>query len=200
MVAIVCAGFCYLSMVGSLALCERVEPLEGSPPPSHVPMLALPLMFGLVAGIVAARSAALPQIFMAAGLLCVLAAAWASDAKRGLVFDWFTIPAMLAVVISCVVFHNYNPLIWGATVALPFAVAAFASKGRGMGWGDVKLVAVGAAVVGLQTGVVALVVACLAVSVGAFVRGNRSEPISFAPYISACFALALIFPQPGVPL
>ena len=198
-VSIICGGLCYLAMVGALALCDRVEAFEDGPAPSHVPIVAIPIVFGVICGVVAARSAGLAQILMAAGLLVILAAAWASDARRGLVFDWFTIPALAVVVIACVVFNDYNPLIWAAIVAGPFAVAAALSKGRGMGWGDVKLVAIGAAVVGLQTGIVALVAACLLVSVVAFARGKRKEPISFAPYIAGCFSLALLFPQVGVP-
>ena len=67
------------------------------------------------------------------------------------------------------------------------------SKGRGLGWGDVKLVALGAAVLGLRTSVLAFSAACLLAVAIAVVRRRRHEPIAFAPYLAGSMTVALTF-------
>jgi prepilin signal peptidase PulO-like enzyme (type II secretory pathway) len=61
-----------------------------------------------------------------------------------------------------------------------------------MGWGDVKLAALGGAVLGAGAALIAFAAACL-VAVGvAWARGRGAEPIAFAPYLVASIGAALL--------
>ncbi len=84
-------------------------------------------------------------------------------------------------------------LIAAAVPFVPFALAAILSRGRGMGWGDAKLVALGGAVLGAQASLVAFALSCLAAGIVARLTGRRGTPVAFAPYlvIAACGALAI---------
>jgi prepilin signal peptidase PulO-like enzyme (type II secretory pathway) len=82
-----------------------------------------------------------------------------------------------------------------AIVTIPFAIAAFASKGMGMGWGDVKLVALGAALLDIQTSILMYAAACMVACGIAFARRKRTEPIAFAPYLATAIAIGLIIPS-----
>ena len=74
---------------------------------------------------------------------------------------------------------------------IPFAIAAFASRGRGMGWGDVKLVAFGGAVLGLETAVAAFCGACILAVLIAVWRKALKEPLPFAPYLAGSIAITM---------
>lgn len=198
LVAVIAASLCHLVMVGASTLCDRIAPLEGAPPEGPVPFIVVPLFFGLVAAVVAQRSGALLEIVAALALLAVLAASWTSDARRGLILDAFTLPGMAVMGMLCLCLHEIHPLIAGGVVGVVLGVVAFTSKGRGLGWGDVKLAALGTSVVGLPIGVVTLCVACVAVSGYALVIRRSKEPVAFAPFLSVCYALAIAFPNPGV--
>jgi leader peptidase (prepilin peptidase)/N-methyltransferase len=76
-------------------------------------------------------------------------------------------------------------------VFVPFAVAALASRGLGMGWGDVKLVALGGAVLGWEAAILAFGCACALAVIVALARKRRHEPLAFAPYLVAAIALPL---------
>jgi prepilin signal peptidase PulO-like enzyme (type II secretory pathway) len=77
-------------------------------------------------------------------------------------------------------------------VALPFALAATLSRGRGMGWGDVKLAALGGALLGAPAATLAFVLAALAAYAGSRFAGDRARPIAFAPYLAGGIAVVLI--------
>jgi prepilin signal peptidase PulO-like enzyme (type II secretory pathway) len=76
-------------------------------------------------------------------------------------------------------------------IFVPFAIAAMFSRGQGMGWGDVKLVALTGAVLGAPLALIALALACLAAAIGHRISRARQTPIAFAPYIAAATAIAL---------
>jgi len=64
-----------------------------------------------------------------------------------------------------------------------------------MGWGDVKLAALGGAVLGVQTAILAAAGACLiATFVNVLQKRDKAQPIAFAPYLSSAIALGLLFP------
>jgi prepilin signal peptidase PulO-like enzyme (type II secretory pathway) len=79
-------------------------------------------------------------------------------------------------------------------VVVPFAIFAYLSRGRGMGWGDVKLAAVAGALLGASNALLALALATFAAAVSAkFRRGTANEPLAFAPYLIGATALFTAF-------
>ena len=75
-------------------------------------------------------------------------------------------------------------LVSALIVVVPFALAALLSRGRGMGWGDVKLAAVAGALLGASNALLALALAAFAAAVGARFRrdaGAAPRPLAFAP-------------------
>ena len=84
-------------------------------------------------------------------------------------------------------------LLWSTIAAfLPFALAALLSKERGMGWGDSKLAALGGAVLGFQLSLLTFAAACLALVAVGWLRGRRTEPMAFAPYLAVAIVFGLL--------
>jgi prepilin signal peptidase PulO-like enzyme (type II secretory pathway) len=84
----------------------------------------------------------------------------------------------------------YWPAFWAVAVFLPFAAASLISKGRGMGWGDTKLAALGGAMLG-DAALIAYCAACLGAVAVAYLRKKHTEPIAFGPYLAASIFGAL---------
>ena len=126
-------------------------------------------------------------------LMGVLVAIWCSDVRCGIVPDAFTLVPLAAVVVTAAVTQQWWVIASAAIVFVPFAGAALASRGRGMGWGDVKLVALGGAVLGYEAAILGFGLACAAAVLVALARRRGSEPIAFAPYLVAAIAIPLVF-------
>ena len=77
-----------------------------------------------------------------------LTGCWYCDLARGIVPDFFTLFPLAALGSFAAVEGEWRVLISAAVPFVPFALAAVFSRGRGMGWGDAKLVALGGAVLG----------------------------------------------------
>jgi prepilin signal peptidase PulO-like enzyme (type II secretory pathway) len=75
--------------------------------------------------------------------------------------------------------------------AIPFAIMAWRTKGLGLGWGDVKLVALGGALLGMQTAILAFALAAVAAILIARIQRRTSEPLAFGPYLVTAIALPL---------
>ena len=186
-----CAAFLGIQL--SAAICHNVRPFEDGPKPGNPPT---PWLIGGAAAIgfvLALRGMPLPQLGLAGVLTVSLVASWYSDVRVGIVSDYFTLVPLGALALGSLIKGDYGILIAAGAVTIPFAAAALFSRGRGMGWGDVKLVALGGAVLGIHAAVLALTAACLiAVAVAALLK-RRSEPIPFAPYLAGAIAVALTF-------
>jgi len=183
----------YLGVQLSAAVCDSIEPFEDGPKPGNPP---IPLLLGGAVAIgllLAARGIPLVQLALAAILTVSLVASWYSDVRAGIISDYFTLVPLGVFVLLAVVARDYGSLISSAAVAIPFAIAALISRGRGMGWGDVKLIALGGAALGIQIAIVAFAGACLIAVVAAIVGKRRSEPIAFAPYLAGAMAIMLPF-------
>ncbi len=187
-----CAAYLVIQYVASL--CEKIVPFDDGPKPGRPPTVALIAGVAVIGGVLASRGLPIPALGLFAILTSSLAACWYSDVRCGIVLDYFTLGPLVIVLLVGLLGHNLRPIVSALVVFLPFAVAAYVSKGRGMGWGDVKLVALGAAVLGLGTAVLAFATACLAAVVVAAIKRRRNDPIAFAPYLAGSIALAIAIP------
>lgn len=183
------AGFVGVQLGSVLA--ERLPRLEDSPEPSEPPMAALVAACALIGALVVPHAASLAQIVVIAIVLVALCAIWITDARRGLVPDIFTLGPLALLIVGALWQHQPGLLISAAVPFVPFACAAAFSKGRGMGWGDAKLVALGGAVLGARVATLAFAAACLLAVAIAYARGRRSVPIAFAPYLASAIAVAM---------
>jgi len=170
------------TLVGA-AIVAKIEPLPDGPGagrPADLVLIVLAGLVGVVAAVTGHDSAA--QLFVAGVTVYAVVGAIYCDVARGIVPDFFTLLPL-----------GHPALLLAALLpAIPFAVAALFSRGRGMGWGDVKLAALGGAVLGLQVAVLAFFAACLtAVLVALWRRGFR-QPVAFAPYLAGSIVVGLV--------
>jgi leader peptidase (prepilin peptidase)/N-methyltransferase len=120
-----------------------------------------------------------------------LAGCAAADFACGALPDVLTLVPLALVVALGAASRDWSPALGAACVALPFAAAAFASRGRGMGWGDVKLAALGGALLGLAGAAFAYLLAAVAAYVIARRTAGVRRPIAFGPYLAASIAATL---------
>jgi prepilin signal peptidase PulO-like enzyme (type II secretory pathway) len=153
-----------------------------------------------VGGVLASQIGLGTELLVPAIVVGALVASWYSDVLCGIIPDYFTLLPLALIVVLRALYSDWTNLLVMVVVTACFALAAFFSKGKGMGWGDVKLVALGAVVLGDRS-LLAFSAACLAAVVVAAVRRRRTEPMAFAPYLASAIALALavpIFPRTGL--
>jgi prepilin signal peptidase PulO-like enzyme (type II secretory pathway) len=187
-----CVGF--LSIQLSALVCRNVVPFDDGPKPGRPPVMALVFGAAIVGFSLSMRGATVPSLAIVGVLLVPLVACWYSDILCGIVPDYFTVLPLGLWLVFSVFVHNYASLMGAAVMFVPFAIFALLSKGRGMGWGDVKLAALGGAVLGAPTAMLAFAGACLVAVFVAAIRRRRTEPIAFAPYLAGAIAAALAFP------
>lgn len=175
----------------SRVLCADVAPEHDGPPPGRPPYVVL-IAASAIVGAALVYTGAMPlQLGIAAIVLFALVAAWCSDTLCGLVLDVCTLPPLGVLLLFAVAQHQWDIVISATVAFLPFAAAAFFSRGTGMGWGDAKLVALSGAALGIPLVVLTMAAACGAAAViHRLARGARA-PIAFAPYIAAATGLAL---------
>ena len=182
----------YIGVLLGRVFAEKLEWLPYGPPPVHAPEPVL------VAGCAAIGAALTMHTFepvhvLLIAIVCVaLVAIWIVDAQKGIVPDVFTLGPLAILLIAAVLQHTWWHFAAAAIPLAPFAGAALLSQGRGMGWGDVKLVALGGVVLGVQLSILAFAAACLiAFAVNYFPGRKRGGPIAFAPYLASAIGLAI---------
>lgn len=175
----------------SRVICADVSPADDGPPAGKPPYAVLTAASALVGAALVYTGATPLQLGVAALVLFTLVAAWCSDTQCGLVPDVFTLPPLAALLLFALAQHQWGIVLSAAVAFVPFALAAFFSHGRGMGWGDAKLVAVSGAALGLPLVVLTLAAACAAAAVVHRIARGPHAPIAFAPYIAAATGLAL---------
>jgi len=191
--AVVYASAAFLGIQFSAAICRDFVPFHDGPRPGRPPVALLIACSGLLGGWLAWRSASIPALLII-GIVCVgLVASSYSDVRCGIVPDYFTVVPLIIVFAIALVTRQWPIILSSAIVTAPFAVAALVSKGLGMGWGDVKLVALGGAVLGLPVAVLAFACACVVAVAVTLVRKRKGEPIAFAPYLAGAIGAALTF-------
>ena len=182
-----------VGLVVAAALCARIEGYEDGPQPGTPPIVALLAGAALIGGIAGAHAepGRLGLVAIVAG---AFVAAWYCDVARGVVPDLFSLGPMAVIAAVAFLWHDPRMVVSALIVVVPFSVAAYLSRGRGMGWGDVKLAAVAGALLGASNALLALALAAFAAALGAkFRRDAAMQPLAFAPYLIGATALFTAF-------
>jgi prepilin signal peptidase PulO-like enzyme (type II secretory pathway) len=174
----------------SALVCRTIVPFDDGPPPGKPSVAALTTCAALLGFVTAYRGAKNDELLLGAALVAVLAAVWASDVACGIIPDLFTVVPIILVTALRTALRQWEFVAAGVLVALPFAVLAVASKGRGMGWGDVKLAALGGLVLGASAALGAFFLTSIVAVTAAWVRGRRTQPIAFGPYLAGAIGVA----------
>ncbi len=184
------------AIFASKRACRGIVSFDDGPRAGKPPEVALLAIAACVGAVLAWHHTSARALVLSAILTASLVACCYSDVLVGIVPDRFTLLPLAAVLADAAIFRDAGPAISCLVVLAPFALAAWVSGGRGMGWGDVKLVALIAAVLGIETSIVAFSAACLVAAGIAFARRRQAEPIAFVPYLAGSAALALALPLP----
>jgi prepilin signal peptidase PulO-like enzyme (type II secretory pathway) len=166
-------------------------PFDDGPQPAEPPSAWIVAGAALVGFFSLAESPNAKHVVIDAIVVCALAAIWCTDVRFGLVPDVFTIVPLVIVVGVGLMNGESWPLVSAFIAFVPFACLAIVSKGVGMGWGDVKLAALGGAVLGGETALLAFAVGAVVAVLVAYRRGRQRQVIAFAPYLAAAIAVAL---------
>jgi prepilin signal peptidase PulO-like enzyme (type II secretory pathway) len=195
MIALLCAVFfgliAYIAVTCSAFVCAGIPPADDGPPAGRAPQLFLIAGAAVLGAVMAYLKAEPLQLGVAAIVTFALVACWCSDAVCGIVPDVFTLGPLAALLFFAAAQRDWWAIVSAVLIIVPFAAAAIFSRGYGMGWGDVKLVALSGAVLGAPLAAFAMAIACaVAVIVHRFGRA-RTAPIAFAPYIALLTGIAL---------
>jgi prepilin signal peptidase PulO-like enzyme (type II secretory pathway) len=172
-------------------MCARIEPFADGPAPLPPRPLLIVVLMSVCGGFVAHHGFAGSVLAVGAVAAFAFTGCWYCDLARGVVPDFFTLFPLACLGVFAAVEGEWKVLISAAVPFVPFALAAVLSHGRGMGWGDAKLVALGGAVLGAQSALLAFALSCLAAGIIARLYGRRGTPIAFAPYLVVTAALTL---------
>lgn len=154
------------------------------PPPKEPPVLWMIAGCAAIGAIETAHNVALPQMILLGVVIACLCALWCTDARSGIIPDVFTLGPLAAVLVVSVAQREWHLVVSAAVAFAPFALAAAITKGTGMGWGDVKVAALGGALLGWQTAIVVFALACAIAAATALLRGRRRIPIALGPYLA----------------
>lgn len=192
--ALAFGAFAYAGVLVATTYWSNVAPLDGSPTPVAAPPVAV-LIAGaaVLGGACAYRGVPAETLAIIAGMIIVLTAIWCVDVTRGIVPDALTLIPLAILIVAGLLTGRWYVLLAAAIPAIPFAVMAWRTKGMGLGWGDVKLVALGGALLGMQTAILAFALAAVGAILIARVRRRSGEPIAFAPYLVTAIAIPLAF-------
>jgi prepilin signal peptidase PulO-like enzyme (type II secretory pathway) len=180
-------------VLAAAAICSRVQGYEDGPRAGTPPIVALIAGAALIGGIAGAHGAP-GRVGLVAIVAGAFVAAWYCDVARGVVPDVFSLGPLAVIAIMAFAWHDPRMVVSSLIVTVPFSIAAYLSRGRGMGWGDVKLAAVAGALLGASNALLALALAAFAAAVNAkFRRDSAMQPLAFAPYLIGATALFTAF-------
>jgi len=176
------------------AMLPKLERFEDAPPAVDFPPGALIGGAAVIGAAMGARMPPLALLVVTAIVIVALVAIWYCDAKSGIIPDVFTLGALGIVVIYGFTQQQWMVVVSAAIMFIPFAILAAVSKGRGMGWGDAKLAALGGALLGVGGATVAFVLASLVAALSAWLKyRKRNAPIAMGPYLVAAIAASMPF-------
>jgi prepilin signal peptidase PulO-like enzyme (type II secretory pathway) len=181
----------YVGALLGITFADHLQSLPDGPPPQNAPIAVLIAGCAAIGAVVSTHITSPPNILLIALVCVALVAIYIIDARRGIVPDVFTIGPLAIMLLIALWQHEWQLLVAVAVPFVPFAVAAILSRGRGMGWGDVKLVALGGAILGARISILAFAGACIAAVAINYMRGNKRGAIAFAPYLASAIGLAI---------
>lgn len=181
----------YLGVLLAESIVHRLQPFDDGPTPQSPPTALMLAACAAIGAVVTSHASSPAQVGFVAILCVALTGIFYVDLKTGIVPDIFTLGPIAIILAVALLQRDWILLISGIIPVIPFALAAYLSKGRGMGWGDVKLVALGGLALGAQAATLAFAVACIAAVLIAFAKRRTSQPIAFAPYLAGAIALAV---------
>lgn len=173
------------------ALCTGRVPYDDGPRPIAVGRWPFAAAAGVIGLAVALRGEPPLQLAMLVLVVLALAGCTAADLACGALPDALTLIPLALVLALGAVTHDWMPALGAAFVAIPFTVCALITRGHGMGWGDVKLAALGGALLGARGATVAFAIAAIAAYVVARATGGTRRPIAFGPYLAGSIAATL---------
>jgi prepilin signal peptidase PulO-like enzyme (type II secretory pathway) len=198
--AVAFAAAAALGILAARYVCGDIEALPEGPPQMPIPVRALIIGSAVLGAIAAARGLSPPTLGFIALAFGILAAIWASDVSAGIIPDVFTLFPLAAILLADLAAVFVHKVTGGAFLILllvtivptiPFAFVAWRSGGLSLGWGDVKLAALGGPLLGLQESLLAFSIGCAAAVVVARVRHTGNSAIAFGPYLAAAIAIPL---------
>jgi prepilin signal peptidase PulO-like enzyme (type II secretory pathway) len=174
------------------ALCADRAPYADGPAPVAFARWPFALACALAGTAVAAQGESPAHLALLAFVMLALAGCCAADLSSGLLPDPLTLLPLAVVIGAGALAHDWAPLLSAAIVFAPFALAAATSHGRGMGWGDAKLAALGGALLGASEAALAFMLAAVAAAVIARRTARATgRPIAFGPYLAAAIVAML---------
>ncbi len=183
------AGFIGVQLGNAVA--DTIVRFEDGPAPETPPVIALLLGCAAIGALCATHTSVPAQLVLVSIVCVALVAIWCCDTRTGIVPDIFTLVPLALILAVALWTHEWWIFISAFIPFLPFAAAAVFSRGRGMGWGDVKLAALGGGVLGAQLSLLAFAIACVVAVALTRRKSSARGPIAFAPYLAAAIGLAI---------
>jgi len=185
------AGAGWVGTLAADAVCAGRAPFDDGPQPVAFRRWPFALAGACIGAVLAVHGAPPAQLAVLVLVTFALAGCTAADLACGILPDVFTLGALALVVGLRIAAHDPTPVLGAAFAFAPFAAAAIFSRGRGMGWGDVKLAALGGALLGARDATLAFTLAAIAAYVIARRTGGARRPIAFGPYLAASIVATL---------
>lgn len=151
------------------------------------PQLLIPWLFGLFT-------------------ITILAIVFLVDLETGLILDKVSYPATVAALVfnflEALKIQDWsvfiNPALTGISIALFFIFLILVTKGRGMGWGDVKFVLFLGVALGFPNAILGIFLAFLIGAVASillivFSKKRFGQTIPFGPFLSLGAYIALVW-------
>jgi leader peptidase (prepilin peptidase)/N-methyltransferase len=167
------------------------EPIADGPPVAEPPVSALLIAAAIAGAICAYRGLGPSALGVVAASCALMAAIWYTDVTRGVVPDPLTLLPLGALILAGFLTGRWYVAVVAAVPAAPFAFMAWRTKGIGMGWGDVKLAALGGALLGMKDAMLAFALVSVVAIVIAKVQRREKRPVAFAPYLASAIIIPL---------
>jgi prepilin signal peptidase PulO-like enzyme (type II secretory pathway) len=167
-------------------------PARGSVPP-----LLLIVACATLGGTAGSRGVSISALEIIALVCGLLSAIWVADVTVGIIPDVFTLVPLGAVFVASMMIGHWEMLIASLVPAIPFAALAWRSHGKGLGWGDVKLAALGGPLIGMQAALLSFALGSLIAVLVCRISGKKGQPVAFGPYLAAAIAVPLALLTPA---